>query len=146
MNLLPALFEEVLVPIAVRDEGLRAGHAGRGLQPLREAFAADWLKVRQVKDAGAVATLRADLDLGESEAIALMREAEAELLLLDERRARAVARGQGLPLTGTIGILRLAREQKLIPGIFPLLEELRRYGFHISADIVEQIRREEVAE
>lgn len=143
LNLLPAVFVEVLVPPAVQDEVLRADSDVLGLGALREAFAADWLKVRPVADSAAVATLRTDLDRGESEAIVLMREVGADLLLLDDRRARTVAQRQGLPLTGVIGILRLARDRELVPAVMPLLDELRRHGFRISTDIVEQIRREE---
>ncbi len=143
LNLLPAAFEEVLVPPAVQEEVLRASSDVLGLVALREAFAADWLKVRAVADSAAVATLRTDLDRGESEAIVLMREVGADLLLLDDRRARTAAQRQGLPLTGLIGILRLARDRELIPAVMPLVDELRRNGFRISTDIVEQIRREE---
>lgn len=145
LSLLPALFEEVLVPQAVRDEVLRAEAGVRGLVALREAFAADWLEVRTVADPVAVAALQTDLDRGESEAIVLMREAGADLLLLDDRRARAAAQREGLPLIGTLGILRLARERGLIPAVLPFLDELRQHGFRISANLVEQIRREEAA-
>ncbi len=145
LDLLPALFTDVLVPQAVQDEVLRAEASVRGLVALREAFAAGWLEVRAVADRAAVAALQTDLDRGESEAIVLMREAGADLLLLDDRRARAAAERQGLPLTGTLGILRLARERGLIPAALPLLDELRQHGFRIGADLVEQIRREEAA-
>jgi len=86
LNLLPALFDEVLVPLAVQDEVSRADTNVRGLVALREAFAADWLKGQTVSDPAAVAALLTYLDRGESEAIVLMREAGADLLLLDERR------------------------------------------------------------
>ena len=52
LNLLPAVFAEVLVPPAVQDEVLRADSDVLGLVALREAFAADWLKVRPVADFG----------------------------------------------------------------------------------------------
>jgi uncharacterized protein len=98
-----------------------------------------------VADRSAVTFLTADLDLGESEAIVLMHEVAADLLLLDERRGRELAEGQGLPIMGTIGILRTARNRELIPAVTPLLEELRRREFRVSAQLVEQIRREEAA-
>jgi predicted nucleic acid-binding protein len=145
LDLLPALFNEILVPQGVQDEVLRARPDTLGLVAVRTAFTADWLQVRPVADPIAVAALRTELDRGESEAIVLMREAGADLLLLDERRARAVARRQGLPLTGTIGILRMARDRELISAVIPPLEDLQRHGFRISAAVVEQIRREETA-
>lgn len=119
LDLLPALFEEVLVPPAVEDEVLRAGPHVPGVAALREAFGSGWLKPQAVSDPGPVATLRARLDAGESEAIVLMREGRAQVLLLDERRARATAQQEGLPVVGTIGILRMARDQDLIPAVGP---------------------------
>lgn len=143
LDLLPALFAEVLAPLAVQNEVLRASPDTPGMLALQEVFASDWLKVQVVADSSAVATLRNDLDPGESEAIVLMRETRADLLLLDERRARALAQRAGLPITGTIGILRMARERGLIPAVTPLLENLRRRGFRVGTELVEQIRREE---
>lgn len=143
LDLLPVLFNEVLVPLAVQDEVLRGGPDVLGREALRAAFATDWLRVRTVADSSAVAALRTDLDRGEAEAIVLMQEAGADLLLLDDRRARGTARRQGLPLTGTIGVLRLARDHELLTVVMPLLDELRRHGFRISRDVVEQVQREE---
>ena len=143
LDLLPALFEEVLVPLAVQHEVLRASPDVPGVPALRVAFASDWLTTQAVADRSAVARLTADLDLGESEAIVLMREVEADFLLLDDRRGREFAERQGLPMMGTIGILRTARNRGLIPSVTPLLEELQRRQFRVSAQLVDQIRREE---
>lgn len=143
LNLLPILFEEVLAPAAVRDEVLRANSDVPGVPVLRAAFRSDWLRVRTVADGAAVTLLSAELDLGESEAIVLMREASVDLLLLDDRRARQLAARDGLPITGTIGILRTARSRGLIPAVTQFLEELRRRGFRVSAQLIEQIQREE---
>lgn len=143
LDLLPALFDEVLVPLGVQDEVLHAAPDVRGLATLRTAFATDWLRVQTRSDPSAVATLRTELDRGEAEAIVLMQAVEADLLLLDDRRARMIARRHGLPLTGTIGILRMAKDHELLSVVTPLLDELRRHGFRIGMNVVEQVRREE---
>ena len=143
LDLLAALFEEVLVPLAVREEVLRAGPHVPGIQAIRDAFASGWLRVQPVRDSAAALRLTAELDRGESEAIVLMRETQAELLLLDERRARARAGREGLRLIGTIGILQQARDRGLVQAVTPLLGDLRRNGFRVSAELVEQVEREE---
>jgi predicted nucleic acid-binding protein len=145
LDLLPALFDRVAVPPAVRDEVLRAAPDVPGVAALRAAFAAGWLVVRPLAAPADVEPLLAELDRGEPEAIALMGEARADVLLLDERRGRAHAQRLGLPTTGTLGVLRLARDRGLVPGVAPLLDELRRRGFRIGADLVERIRQEEAA-
>ena len=53
--------------------------------------------------------LAADLDPGEAEAIALVLELSADLILLDERDGRSVAERAGLRVTGVIGVLLRAK-------------------------------------
>ena len=143
LNLLPQLFEEILVPVAVRDEVPRAAPDVPGIPAIRGAFEAGWLVVHVVRDPAAVAQLRAELDQGEAEAITLMAETGVDLLLLDERRARVNALRRGLPITGTIGILHKARERGLVKVVSPLIEELRLHGFRISVELLEELRRED---
>lgn len=146
LDLLRTLFDELLAPLAVRDECLRAGPDVPGITAIRDAFAAGWLTVQPVADRTPVEALTAELDRGEAEAIVLMREVRADLLLLDERRARGRAQREGLPITGTIGVLRLARDRGLVSAVAPLLVELQRLGFRVGAELVAQVRREEAAQ
>lgn len=138
LDLLRTLFGEVLVPLAVRDEVLHASPDVPGLREIREAFTQGWLLPRE-----AVSPLPTSLHLGEAEAIALAREQAADLLLVDERRGRATALREGLRISGTLGILRLARNRGLIPAVTPFLDELLQRGFRLRPELAESIRREE---
>lgn len=143
LDLLKALFDEVIVPAAVRDEVLGADPALPGLADLRRAFTAAWLEVRDVGHSAELTQALAELDPGESQAIVLAKSAAADTLLIDERRGRSYAQREGLQVLGTIGILRTARDRGLIPAATPLLDQLRAQGFRVSSDLLEQVRQEE---
>lgn len=103
LDWLPALFGEVVCPPEVLAECLHE----RASAPLR-AWAASppaWLRIHPVSEAARVLPIQVHLDLGETAALCLARELHADLLLLDERRGRAVAASLGLAVTGTLGIL-----------------------------------------
>jgi len=108
-QLLPALFSRVLVPEAVLRE-LRSpaapGQIGAWLDT-----APDWLESRVAAD---IPTELRQLGPGEREAIALAESVDGGLVLLDERRARGIARRRGLAVTGTLGVLDLAAAGGLV--------------------------------
>ena len=66
-----------------------------------------------------------ELDIGDSEVIALALETDAELLLFRRKDARRVAKKRGLQRTGVVGVLREANDRGLIGEIRPLIEKLR---------------------
>ncbi|GAB6102784.1 hypothetical protein JCM16138_20070 [Thermococcus atlanticus] len=61
------------------------------------------------------------------------------MVVLDDKDARKVARGFGLRVTGTLGLLLLAKRKGLIDAIGPYIEGLRKHGFRISDEIVRKI-------
>lgn len=143
LDLLPQLYDDFIVPARVREEVLQADDDVPGVSELRAAFATGWIHVHLVESRNDVEALESILDAGESEAIVLAREVQADLLLLDDRRARREVERQGVPISGTVGILRSARDQALIPAVLPLLIELRGLGFRSSEALLDRIRREE---
>lgn len=130
LQLLPDLFGEIVVPPAVFHEITTPFPEAPSAADVR---AAAWIRRESLANQPLVASLRLELDSGEAEAIACALEAKAELLLIDERRGRRVAQQLGIPVTGLIGVLLLARKKGLIGSIRPLLDELRiGAGFWIS--------------
>jgi len=85
----------------------------------------NWIEVKQTKDKNLIKLLESHLDYGESEAIALALEIDADLILLDDLDARETARIYDLQITGTIGILLRAKfEGKIVS----LKDTLRKFN------------------
>ena len=61
---------------------------------------AGWLRRRDIVNVPLAAVLANDLDQGEAEAIALATEIPADVLLIDEKDGRALARQAGAPVRG----------------------------------------------
>ena len=75
-----------------------------------------FLSVARVENTTSVNILRAitGLDAGESEALILYGEQRADLLLMDERKGRSVAKQLNIMFMGTVGILMLAFDKNLL--------------------------------
>jgi predicted nucleic acid-binding protein len=95
-----------------------------------------------VKNIHVAEVLRAALDEGEAEVIALGQEIKADLLLLDNREPRMFADRISLKVIGTVGIIKLAWKKGLIKEPVEKIYELRKKGFWISNDLIEQIEKE----
>jgi predicted nucleic acid-binding protein len=138
LELLQSLFDGVLVPDAVQREIVQGGVKLAGLESFQRA---QWIRI--VSPTQSDVLLAALLDTGEAAVIALAREQGIPVVLIDERKARKVARDvYGLQPVGTARILIEAKKKKLLPEIGPSLEALRREGYWIHEDIVRAALRE----
>jgi predicted nucleic acid-binding protein len=139
LHLLPHLYSQVTVPEAVYRE---LADIDPPVPGTLEAQSADWLQVRPVTNFTVVARLRNEgrLDPGESEAIALAMELNADLLLIDERRGRAEADQLGLRIIGLLGILVEAKRRNLIAAVKPLIDAMIATSeFRVSPVLYKQI-------
>jgi predicted nucleic acid-binding protein len=84
---------------------------------------------------GQLVIAAAGLGQGELEAMALYKKLSADRLLVDDNRARRVARLNGIEIVGSVGVLLLAKERALLPSIRPRLEEIRAAGIHLGPEI-----------
>lgn len=133
LRLLQPLYGEVCVPRAVLDEIMAPGKPGVG--DLQTLFSEGVLKIEPVQNQALVVLLRKELDRGESEAIALAVELQADLIILDETEARRIADLFKLPKTGFLGILLKAYRAGLLPDVKKVLNEAIQKGFHIHPNL-----------
>ncbi|NJK50490.1 hypothetical protein HC931_22320 [Candidatus Gracilibacteria bacterium] len=96
----------------------------------------DWLEIRLVTSVADSRLL--ELHQGEREAILLAEEIGADLVILDEKAARNVAKERGLNLTGLLGILEMATIQKLID-LPTVVERLQNTSFRASPSFLKSL-------
>ena len=137
--LLTSLYGSIHIPEAVYNEVVSgAGRAGASA-----VASAKWITRHTVVDQPAITSLKINnhLATGESEAIVLAGEMGADLILLDDRAARRVARQHNLSIIGTVGILLQAKDQQMIPAVKPLLDSLISAGIYLDATLYQQALR-----
>jgi uncharacterized protein len=100
LDLLSAVYAEIVVPEAVYAETVASGKAHS--TDLRDFLQG---RVRAVRDRLAVQMLTVHVDAGEAEAIVLALERNVRNVLVDDAKARRYASHSGLVPIGTIGTL-----------------------------------------
>ena len=133
IDLLEKLFGQVLIPQAVFEE-LTADE--RFKLEADQISSKQFIIVKAVQNSESASILKraTGLDQGESEAIVLTDELNADVLLMDEAKGRAVSSQMGLKIMGTIGILMAAYEEKELTAdeVKQCIEGLQNAGRHIS--------------
>lgn len=141
LSLLPQLYGQIIIPLSVYRE---LTDISMPMPRRAEVQNATWMEIRQVENQVMVEQLhtKAKLDLGESEAIALALEMDADLLLIDERRGRLEADRLGVKIVGLLGLLVEAKRNSLIVAVKPIIDDLiQMSAFRVSLTLYEQILR-----
>jgi len=134
IDLLPRLYMRIMIPPAV----MRELNHPQAPEPVRHwaANAPAWLEIVRPRKS----LVLAQLDLGESEAIALAAETQADVLLIDEQAGREEAVRRGLKVAGTLSVLDEADQAGLL--IFDnAVEQLQKTSFRLSRAVLSEIRK-----
>jgi len=135
LSLLDRLFDEVRVPPAVLRECTVVS------KPEADRLAV-YLQGKVVEiDLNELIITVAGLGQGELEAMALCRHLHADRLLVDDRRARKVARLNGITVVGSLGVLLRAKEAALISEIRPFVTAIQAAGIHYGEQLVMETLR-----
>jgi predicted nucleic acid-binding protein len=132
-DLLLALYQSIQIPEAVYAE-YQVGRSHHPGSPDLDTL--PWLSVHAVTPDPAIP---GTLDAGEAAAIALARASHARLILLDERRGRAVAAQLGLPVAGSLTVLLQAKQRGLVPLVAPILDQMVAQGRRFSPRLRTQV-------
>jgi len=140
IELLSLLFRKVAIPSAVAGE-LRHPSAPMAVQAWMN-HPPDWVSVSSAPELAD--PLLATIDDGERAAISLGLSLHANLILIDDRRGAAVARSLGFEVTGTLGVLDLAAERRLI-NLQDALECLTHTNFRCRPALISALLKKHLA-
>lgn len=133
IDLLEKLFGRVLIPETVFNELTADKRFTSEAEQIRRR---QFITVKSVQNPESANILKraTGLDQGESEAIVLTDELNADILLMDEAKGRAVSSQMGFKVMGTIGILMAAYEEKELTAVEvrKCVEDLQNTGRHIG--------------
>jgi predicted nucleic acid-binding protein len=138
IDILPALFEKVILPSAVKDELSNPDTPLSVRDWMADSPA--WVEVRHTMSPLADDSLR-ELGAGETEAITLATELHADLLLMDDRRGVTAALQRGLVVTGTMGLLTRAARQGILD-LADAFERLKRTNFRYRQETMDAMLKE----
>ncbi|MBF0379216.1 MAG: DUF3368 domain-containing protein [Desulfamplus sp.] len=132
-NLLKEIFQNIYIPEAVFKEVSDDGKLRAGATIVKKS---EWIITQKIRDYTQANLLMTILEKGEAEVLVLAKEMQADLILLDEEKARKSAFRAGFKVMGLIGILIVAKRLGLITDIRTYIEKLQREKFRISDKIV----------
>lgn len=143
LELLRQLFGVVYIPEAVYQELTNNEAFSEETRMVQEC---EFLYVQKVDNGKSVTILQnfIGLDAGESEAIILADEMNSDVLLMDERKGRQVAKKLGIRITGTIGILTQAFDEGMLTknDVERCIERLKESGIRISEKLYQRLNME----
>ncbi|MCR4425040.1 MAG: DUF3368 domain-containing protein [Firmicutes bacterium] len=142
LSLLKDFHQRILVPPAVWREVVVEGGNKPGVGEVQKAVSQGWIEIISPKNEDLVRLLKADLDEGEAEAIALAIEIKAEIVFIDEAEARRTAEVYGLRKAGVVGVLLRAKVEGKVGSLRSELSKLRKAGFRLCEEVSQRVLQE----
>jgi predicted nucleic acid-binding protein len=136
LDLLSSFYKRVLIPAEVHHEVTVGGRGLPGAEGVRNAV---WIEVVSQRPPADLLLEHAcqGLGAGERGAILLAKSLPADLVLLDERKARRIARDAGLTIIGCLGVLEEAARRGLVPDIRQAYIDLLRQGIRFDIGLLQ---------
>lgn len=115
LDLLKKFFGKIIIPPKVFEELCTNSVFSNEAESIKKS---DFITVSDIdiKELSRLIEDEYGLDAGEAEAIALAKKITADILIVDEKRGRKVAKQNNLTIIGTVGLLMRAKEDGIING------------------------------
>ena len=136
LEVLRICYDRVIVPCEVESEILAAGSQAPGVA----AFVANTWIERLTAPQTVPPFLRNSLDKGEAAVIQAAICHDLDLVCIDEKMGRRIARLHGLAVTGSIGVLAKAKQLGFPLDIEKAITRLRRHGIWLGKDVERFLR------
>ncbi len=138
IDILTRMYGRVVIPRAVRDELLRPS-APESVRVWMGQLPA-WLEVHT--PASPPDPALANLDPGERDAILLAEELKADQLIVDDREGRHEAEKRGIPVMGTLGVLREAAAIGLLD-LRIAVKRLQATNFYLAPEVLARLLKDQ---
>jgi uncharacterized protein len=79
------------------------------------------------------------LGRGELEAMALYKQLAADVLLIDDHRARVIAEHNQIECIGALGLLLVAKQRGIISILAPYVDKLRQSSIFYGEDLLDHV-------
>lgn len=136
-DLLHQLFPRIYISPEVHHEVVIAG---AGLPGALEVSKAEWIEVKAVQNAAGLYTAQRKYGLGPGEmsSILLAKELGANPVLLDDYRARKLAKAEGLEILGSVGLLETSYLRRYLIDLRSAFQQLLAHSVYIDQRLLDR--------
>ena len=99
----------------------------------------EWIKILERSDGKYFRIIETLIDKGEAGILALALENKESLTIIDDLKARKLAKQLNIKFTGTLGIIIKAKQNEIICSVKPILNKLKETNFRINCEIEKKI-------
>jgi len=137
LDFLKRVFSRVYVSREVHYETVVAG---AGLPGASEVSNADWIEVKSIQDPAVLreAQRTHGLGPGEMSTISLAKALSANPVLLDDHRARRLAKAEGLEVLGSVGLLETFYRHQYLTDLRSAFHQLLVHNVYIDQRLLDR--------
>jgi uncharacterized protein len=114
--------------------------SGAGLPGSLEVSGAEWIQVKAIQNPGDVYSAQRQYGLGPGEmsTILLAKELAANPVLLDDYRARKLAKAEGLEILGSVGLLEIFYLRRYLTDLRGVFQRLLAHNVYIDQRLLDR--------